>query len=71
MNSNNDNRKPKDAYKDYKNSGVAIANKKGIATLHLQKPSGYKIPIGRLLPHVHYRECRDDDMLGKVKTVFL
>ena len=69
--SDKDNRKPKDAYNGYKNSGVAFANDKGIVTFHLKKPSGYKVPIGKLLPHVHYRICRKDGMLGKVKTVFL
>ncbi len=69
--SDSDKRKPKDAYKGYMNSGIAVANKKGIATLHLKKPTGYKIPVGKLSAHVHYRKCSDNYKLGKVKTVFL
>lgn len=63
---------PWKAYDRYSNSGVALSNKDGVATLKIRNPSSYKVPSGYTLkPHVHYRICLGNGMLSKIKTVFL
>ncbi len=60
----------RNAYRDYKNAGVAIADGAGKATLRLRKPQSYTVPIkGELQPHVHYRLCEDLGMIGPVRTI--
>ena len=60
----------KQAYLQYKNAGVAIANEQGVAILQVRKPQSYTLPIkGELQPHIHYRICRDDGFIGRVETV--
>jgi len=60
-----------DAYSDYTNSGVVIADSKGNATLEIVEGSGYTVPSGKVIPrHVHYRTIGlPDGMMGRVKTI--
>jgi uncharacterized membrane protein YuzA (DUF378 family) len=58
------------AYGSNKNAGVATSNDKGIAILRVRSPSGYKVPSGRTVsPHIHYRVCIGNGMLGRIETV--
>jgi uncharacterized membrane protein YuzA (DUF378 family) len=60
------------AYLAYRNAGVAVGDKSGVATLKVRKPQPYTVPIkGELTPHVHYRVCMGEGMLGRVNTVKL
>lgn len=60
-----------DAYSDYDNSGVVMADANGNATLEIIEGSGYTVPSGRVIPkHIHYRTIGlPDGMMGKVETV--
>lgn len=63
---------PSRAYDTYSNSGVALADKEGVAQLKFRYPSSYQVRFGTVLkPHVHYRVCLGNGMLGPVKTIFL
>ena len=64
---------PREAYGDYKNSGVASTDENGVAELHLKEvPGTYVVPYkGQLKPHIHYRVLETNGMLGEVKTIFL
>ena len=59
------------AYDDFSNSGVVLANDLGVATLSFDKGSEYVVPSGKQLKsHVHYREFSDKlGMVGMVQTV--
>ena len=60
------------AYLAYRNAGVAIGDKSGVATLKVRKPQPYKVPIkGNLSPHIHYRKCMGAGLIGRVHTVAL
>ena len=60
------------AYGKFENAGVAIAGEDGSALLQVQRPQSYWVPPGRKLePHVHYRICSDDGMMGPVKSLFI
>jgi hypothetical protein len=63
----------KDAYDDYSNSGVVMANDLGVATLTFNKGTDYVVPSGKhITSHVHYREFSDKrGMAGPVKSVFV
>ena len=60
-----------DAYGNYENSGVVMANENGEATLRVIKGSGYITPSGRYIqPHVHYRIFNKEiGMMDQVNTV--
>lgn len=58
----------KQAYGDYKNSGVVYSDKNGKAVLKIMKGSGYKVPNKVLDKHVHYRTV-EDNLLGEVQTI--
>jgi uncharacterized protein len=64
------------AYDTYANSGVARSDSSGKAVLRVRKPAGYGVQkFGGLFkkalkPHVHYRVCTYDGMLGPVQTAF-
>jgi hypothetical protein len=62
-----------EAYDDYSNSGVVLANDLGVATLTFNKGSEYVVPSGRhIKSHVHYREFNNKlGMLGPVQSVFV
>ena len=60
------------AYRDYTNAGVAIADDRGLAVLRIRKPQPYNVPMrGELSPHVHYRVCGKGAMIGRIQTVTL
>jgi uncharacterized protein len=60
------------AYNKFENAGVTTADTTGTAILKVRDPQAYAVPFrGRLDPHVHYRICSPDGMLGRVKTVFV
>ena len=62
----------KKAYLAYRNAGVAIADSSGIATLKVRKPQPYTVPHkGALSPHIHYRKCMGNGLIGRVTTVGL
>lgn len=58
------------AYAEFANTGVAKADSNGNATLSVRKPPSYRVPpFGALKrPHVHYRTCDSNGMLGAVRT---
>jgi hypothetical protein len=60
------------AYDDFSNNGVVLANDLGVATLSFDKGSEYVVPSGKQLKsHVHYRECGISGWMGQIETVFL
>jgi uncharacterized membrane protein YuzA (DUF378 family) len=62
--------KVENAYGDYKNAGVVLSDKNGIAKLIINKGTNYIVPDGKEISrHVHYREL-DQDMgfIGKIYT---
>ena len=60
------------AYLSYRNAGVAVADGDGYVTLKVRRPQGYLVPFkGELAPHIHYRVCDNDGMMGRVMTVTL
>ena len=62
-----------EAYGDYSNSGVSIADDKGRAILRIRgPPQSYKAPLkGTIQPHVHYRICQKNGMVGPVQIYFI
>jgi uncharacterized membrane protein YuzA (DUF378 family) len=59
-----------DAYGDHSNSGVVIADDKGVAELPISEGAGYKVPTGKRIPrHVHYRVI-GNSMMDRVRTVY-
>ena len=62
----------KDAYGNFENAGVAIADAEGSALLHVRKPQSYWVPPGRKLePHIHYRICAENGMMGPVRSLYI
>ena len=61
------------AYNEYENSGVAVADKDGKAILRFRgPPQSYSVPMrGALAPHIHFRICESEGMMGRVQTMFL
>jgi uncharacterized membrane protein YuzA (DUF378 family) len=60
------------AYLGFRNAGVSVADQDGYATLKVRKPQPYQVPMRKLLsPHIHYRVCVEDGMVGSVQTVTL
>lgn len=60
------------AYAQFKNAGVTVADIRGHAYLKVRPPQKYTVPFkGRLDPHVHYRVCHQDGMMGRIETLFL
>jgi uncharacterized membrane protein YuzA (DUF378 family) len=59
-----------DAYNNHSNSGVVIADNKGIAELAIVEGEGYRVPNGKRIPkHVHYRVI-GNSMMERVRTVY-
>jgi hypothetical protein len=57
---------------EYDNAGVATSNGEGVAVLKVREPQSYKVPfMGKLQPHVHYRECGEAGWMGRIKSLFL
>jgi uncharacterized membrane protein YuzA (DUF378 family) len=62
----------REAYQEFENAGVTHADSRGNAILKVRPPQAYTVPFrGRLDPHVHYRVCHPDGMMGRIDTVFL
>lgn len=61
----------KEAYADFSNSGIAVADSKGNVQLSINSGSGYVVPSGRFIPkHIHYREFGlSYGLMGPVHTV--
>ena len=60
------------AYSKFQNSGVVRSDLKGNAVLKIKTPISYKVPSGKVLkPHVHYRVCGEQGMLGSIQTIYL
>jgi uncharacterized membrane protein YuzA (DUF378 family) len=61
-----------EAYGDFKNAGVVLADKDGIAKLSVNKGTNYIVPSGREISrHVHYRELDQVwGMIGPIKTKY-
>ena len=59
-----------EAYSEFENSGVALADGAGNAILRFRgPPQAYKVPImGRLESHVHFRICDPNGVMGRVQT---
>jgi len=59
-----------EAYSEFENSGVALADGAGNAILRFRgPPQAYKVPImGRLESHVHFRVCDAHGVMGRVQT---
>lgn len=67
---------PKQAYGDFSNSGVVLADDNNKATLHVHTPRGYTVekPTGKLtLPrHIHYRIADPTGArIGPVQSLFV
>lgn len=66
----------KEAYGDYSNSGVALADGNGVAVLKIKRPSSYYVnKFGfmrrELRPHVHYRYTTEGGLMSPVETAFV
>jgi len=50
-----------------------VADATGVATLRFRGlPQSYKVPfMGRLEPHVHFRICDENGIMGKVQSKFI
>ena len=59
-----------EAYDEFENSGVALADGDGNAVLRFRgPPQAYTVPLkGRLEPHIHFRICDAHGMTGPVQT---
>jgi uncharacterized membrane protein YuzA (DUF378 family) len=61
-----------EAYDEYENSGVAVADDQGNAILRFRgTPQAYTVPLhGRLEPHIHFRVSGKNGMMGPVQIMF-
>jgi len=61
-----------EAYSDFKNSGVVLSNKDGVAKLIVNKGTNYIVPSGKKIPrHIHYRELDQVyGMMGALQTIY-
>lgn len=60
------------AYDNYSNSGVVMSDINGIATIKLEKGSGYVVPWKnkKIPPHFHYRYEIKPGKLSRIETVY-
>lgn len=70
------NQTPWKAYNKYSNSGVAISDENGQATLKFREPAVYMKPSmfgleKQLQPHVHFRYAKTNGMFSRVETIFI
>ncbi len=63
----------KEAYGNYENAGVAIADAQGDVHMKIRgPPRSYTVPWkGTLPPHVHFRIVKPDGWAGQVETYWL
>lgn len=61
------------AYQDYTNAGVAVSDVSGKCVLRFRgAPQSYSVPFkGTIKPHVHFRVCEKNGMIGPVQSYFL
>jgi uncharacterized membrane protein YuzA (DUF378 family) len=60
------------AYLKFMNAGVVKADGNGDAILLVKAPQPYTVPWkGRLEPHIHFRVCGGDGIIGRIKTVYV
>jgi uncharacterized membrane protein YuzA (DUF378 family) len=60
------------AYAEFKNVGIATADASGLVSLKVRDPQAYTVPFkGKIEPHVHYRVCYTNGMMGRVETVYV
>ena len=60
------------AYLKFMNAGVTIAGADGTASLLIKSPQPYTVPWkGRIEPHVHFRVCGENGMMGRIDTVYM
>jgi uncharacterized membrane protein YuzA (DUF378 family) len=63
---------PYDAYGEYTNQGVTTSDANGIATLTVQKPTDYKVPLkGTLKHHIHYRYWTSAGMASRLYRLLI
>ena len=55
----------------YQNAGVSTSNGDGVAILKIREPQRYMVPIGTLMPHIHYRICNKNGWMGRINTAFI
>jgi hypothetical protein len=61
-----------EAYQAYENSGVAVADDRGVALLRFRgPPQPYKVPFKTVEPHVHFRVSEGNGMFGPVQILYL
>lgn len=63
----------KKGYNKFENSGVVIADDKGVAKIPIQCPTRYIVHGYKILPkHLHYRIYNDDtQMFGRIQTIIM
>jgi uncharacterized membrane protein YuzA (DUF378 family) len=60
------------AYLQFMNAGATKADSDGTAALLVRNPQPYTVPWkGRLEPHVHFRVCGENGMMGRIQTVYM
>jgi uncharacterized membrane protein YuzA (DUF378 family) len=60
------------AYMKFMNVGVIKSDSTGVAILYVRNPQPYTVPwMGRLEPHIHFRVCSDNGMMGSINTVYM
>ena len=60
------------AYLEYMNAGATKADSDGTAVLLVRNPQPYTVPWkGRLEPHVHFRVCGENGLMGRIQTVYM
>lgn len=62
---------PKEAYYYNTNAGVTKSDPRGKTIFKVRKPASYYAGFRRIQPHVHYRICRGNGMLGEIKTTYV
>jgi uncharacterized membrane protein YuzA (DUF378 family) len=61
----------REAYDKYENAGVTTVDESGLAVLKVRSPQPYAVPFKQLQPHVHYRICQNNGIIGEVRTKFI
>ncbi len=61
----------KDAYFYNTNAGITTSDPRGKTIFKVRKPASYYAGSNRLNPHIHYRACKTNGMLGPIKTIYV
>lgn len=59
------------AYSQNTNAGVARSDPRGKTVFKVRTPTSYIVGSKQLKPHVHYRVCKGQGMLGSVRTAYV